>query len=276
MSSLPIHQDGSCNSMQHICALMRDQVAGESVNLGPSQRPNDPYADIIDLLEKKRVRDARGGYEEAIVLEGFLERTVVKNVIMRVGNGAKRDSAVRYVEDWLMKMNNFPPKHIRKCAKYLGLAILECNDQKFKSSAVLRRWLLKLAQMVTLDNGSIVLWNSALGLPIHQPVQAVHQIVINYIYALDSAHMMLTALHAHRSGIAFAQVHDCFWYHAGSVDAMNQVCRREFHRLHSSGLLEDLHDQFSHLKVIDDDIPQIPCRGTLDIDKVLESTYLFH
>ena len=77
-----------------MCALMRDRAAGESVNLGLSQRPNDPYADIIDLLEKKRVRDARGGYEEAIVLEGFLERTVVKNVIMRVGNGAKRDRSV--------------------------------------------------------------------------------------------------------------------------------------------------------------------------------------
>ena len=97
----------------------------------------------------------------------------------------------------------------------------------------------------------------------------------NYIHALDAAHMMLTALHAHRSGITFAAVHDCFWSHAGSVDAMNEVCRREFHRLHSSGLLEDLHDQFSRLKAIDDDLPQIPRRGTLDIDKVLKSTYLF-
>ena len=80
--------------MQHICALMRDQVAGESVNLGPSQRPNDPYADIIDLLEKKRVRDARAGCEEAIILEGFLERTVVKHVVMRVGYGAGRNRSV--------------------------------------------------------------------------------------------------------------------------------------------------------------------------------------
>ena len=80
--------------MQHMCALMRDQVAGESVNLGPSRRPNDPYADIIDLLEKKRVRDARRGYEEAIILEGFLERTVVKRVVMRVGYGAGKDRLV--------------------------------------------------------------------------------------------------------------------------------------------------------------------------------------
>ena len=81
--------------MQHICALMRDQVAGESVNLGPSQRPNDPYADIVDLLEKKRVRDAERGHEEAIVLDGFLERTVVKGVVVRVGYGARRDRLVR-------------------------------------------------------------------------------------------------------------------------------------------------------------------------------------
>ena len=87
--------------------------------------------------------------------------------------------------------------------------------------------------------------------------------------------MMLTALHAHRSGVTFSAVHDCFWTHAGSVDTMNAICRQEFHRLHTSGLLEDLLDQFRRLSVVEDEFPPIPLRGKLNIDKVLESTYLF-
>ena len=70
---------------------MRDKNAGKLVNLGPSERPNDPYSDIMESLEKQRQIDAWKGRKEAIALEGFLERDIVKRLIMRVGYGAGRD-----------------------------------------------------------------------------------------------------------------------------------------------------------------------------------------
>ena len=36
ISYYPIHQDGSCNGLQHYAALGRDQDGAESVNLAPS------------------------------------------------------------------------------------------------------------------------------------------------------------------------------------------------------------------------------------------------
>lgn len=36
ISYYPIHQDGSCNGLQHYAALGRDQDGAESVNLSPS------------------------------------------------------------------------------------------------------------------------------------------------------------------------------------------------------------------------------------------------
>ena len=77
--------------MQHICALTRDDAAGQLVNLGPSVRPNDPYSDISELLERRRAEDAVAGRKEAIALEGIINRDIIKRLVMRVGYGASRD-----------------------------------------------------------------------------------------------------------------------------------------------------------------------------------------
>lgn len=42
-SSLPVHQDGSCNGLQHYAALARDEEGGRAVNLLPSDEPADVY-----------------------------------------------------------------------------------------------------------------------------------------------------------------------------------------------------------------------------------------
>ena len=39
VSHLPVHQDGSCNGLQHYAALGRDLSGGFAVNLTPSDRP---------------------------------------------------------------------------------------------------------------------------------------------------------------------------------------------------------------------------------------------
>ena len=38
-SKLPIHQDGSCNGLQHYAALGRDESGGRAVNLLPVDKP---------------------------------------------------------------------------------------------------------------------------------------------------------------------------------------------------------------------------------------------
>ena len=126
-------------SLQHFSALSRDQLAGELVNLCPSETPKDPYTDIVRVLETKRRQDAAKGKREAIILDGFLERDIVKRIVMRVGYGASRDSAIGYAEQWLQDLDHFPRKHVRRCSQYLGTGILECNSRLFKSADQLRR-----------------------------------------------------------------------------------------------------------------------------------------
>lgn len=46
ISHLPIHQDGSCNGLQHYAALGRDYDGGNEVNLVPSLTPMDVYSSV--------------------------------------------------------------------------------------------------------------------------------------------------------------------------------------------------------------------------------------
>ena len=43
LSRLPVHQDGSCNGLQHYAALGRDEDGGKAVNLLPGDSPEDVY-----------------------------------------------------------------------------------------------------------------------------------------------------------------------------------------------------------------------------------------
>ena len=46
ISHLPVHQDGSCNGLQHYAALGRDQYGAKQVNLVPADWPQDVYAEV--------------------------------------------------------------------------------------------------------------------------------------------------------------------------------------------------------------------------------------
>lgn len=61
VSHLPIHQDGSCNGLQHYAALGRDSLGATYVNVVPSDAPKDIYSEIAALVEEKRAADHKKG-----------------------------------------------------------------------------------------------------------------------------------------------------------------------------------------------------------------------
>eukprot|EP00948_MAST-09A_sp_MAST-9A-sp1_P002554 g2554.t1 len=52
VSYLPVHQDGSCNGLQHYAALGRDLAGAQSVNLTPNEIPQDVYSQVLKLVNK--------------------------------------------------------------------------------------------------------------------------------------------------------------------------------------------------------------------------------
>ena len=51
LSGYPVHQDGSCNGLQHYAALGRDTAGAKSVNLYPFNKPSDVYQEVVDLVK---------------------------------------------------------------------------------------------------------------------------------------------------------------------------------------------------------------------------------
>jgi len=69
-------------------------------------------------------------------------------------------------------------------------------------------------------------------------------------------------------------VHDSYWTHPRDIDTMNASLRQQFVNLYSMPLLEtfraSLIARFPSIP-----IPELPPRGTLDLEQVKGSTYFF-
>lgn len=173
----------------------------------------------------------------------------------------------------------------------------------FANATKVMEWLNDCAGAIA-ESGEPVEWRTPVGLPVVQPyrktlTKVVHtalqmftvtsqsnlgQPVVkgkqrtafppNYIHSLDSAHMMLTAVACDKAGITFAGVHDSFWTHAATVDAMNTTLRDCFVQMHSRPLLEELRHSFRE-RYPKLDLPATPGFGSLQLEEVRNSPYFF-
>lgn len=88
-SNLPVHQDGTCNGLQHYAALGGDTVGAQQVNLAVTDRPSDVYSYVANMVEKQIEADVAKGREVAQMLQGKVSRKVVKQTV-----GSRSDSNV--------------------------------------------------------------------------------------------------------------------------------------------------------------------------------------
>ncbi|XP_070764793.1 DNA-directed RNA polymerase, mitochondrial [Enoplosus armatus] len=269
ISHFPVHQDGSCNGLQHYAALGRDVIGATSVNLMPCEEPQDVYSGVAQQVEEFRVQDAGSGLKIAQVLEGFISRKVVKQTVMTVVYGVTRYGGRLQIEKRLKEIDEFPKEHVWDASHYLVRLVFSGLKEMFAGTREIQDWLTESARLIS-KSGHTVEWVTPLGLPIIQPYHRVRSQVLkstmqhinlqishdtkerpdtvkqknafppNFIHSLDSTHMMLTALHCYSAGLTFVSVHDCFWTHALTVDTMNKVCREQFVALHSQPILQEL------------------------------------
>ncbi|CAG9865430.1 unnamed protein product [Phyllotreta striolata] len=265
-SHFPIHQDGSCNGLQHYAALGRDAGGAYSVNLAPSEVPQDVYSAVVSLVEKQRDEDARNGNDIAKALEGFIKRKVIKQTIMTTVYGVTRYGAKLQIARQLKDIDDFPKDLVWSASAYLTGRTFDSLRTMFTSTREIQDWFTECARLISSVGLKHVEWVTPLGLPIVQPyfkyrktttgsafdsyaidryekpnvMKQKNAFPPNFIHSLDSSHMMLTSLHCERAGITFVSVHDCYWTHPSTVHIMNKICREQFVALHSEPILEEL------------------------------------
>lgn len=280
------------------------------------------------IVEELRAADAANpcspNHKIAVALDSLIKRKVVKQTVMTTVYGVTRFGAILQIQKQLKELPELPVEMHRPAAHYLSGCIFRSLELMFTATKEIQDWFSMCAVLISKVRKESVEWVTPLGLPIAQPyykAQSKQQLVKlgtttdislladlqipnsmkqrnafppNYIHSLDACHMMLTSLHCQARGLAFASIHDCFWTHASTVDAMSMVCRDQFVSLHSEPLLDQLsaflqqrygysYEEFARdgssgdsarlrLNRLLEEVPQL---GRFDIELVKKSHFFF-
>ncbi|CAI0552882.1 unnamed protein product [Linum tenue] len=308
VSYLPIHQDGSCNGLQHYAALGRDTLGAAAVNLMAGEKPADVYsgiaARVLDIMREDAQKDPTS-FPDALQARALLDqvdRKLVKQTVMTSVYGVTyigaRDQIMRRLKERGTQLDD---SQTFGASCYAAKVTLTALEEMFEAARSIMSWLGECAKIIASENQP-VRWTTPLGLPVVQPYRKLGRHLIktslqiltlqretekvmvkrqrtafppNFVHSLDGSHMMMTAIACKRAGMNFAGVHDSFWTHACDVDKLNTILREKFIELYDAPILENLLESFEESSPTLT-FPPLPERGDFDLREVLRSTYFFN
>ncbi|XXG51801.1 hypothetical protein AAC387_Pa03g0293 [Persea americana] len=308
VSHIPIHQDGSCNGLQHYAALGRDSLGAAQVNLVSCEKPADVYSGIADRVRDIMKRDCKGDPETdpnallATILIDQVDRKLVKQTVMTSVYGVTHVGAREQIKRRLEEKGHITDnKLLFKASCYAANVTLTAIGEMFQAARSIMTWLSNCAKVIGSENQP-VRWTTPLGLPVIQPYMKTERHLVrtslqvlslqrqgklvdvqrqrtafppNFIHSLDGSHMMMTAIACGDAGLHFAGVHDSYWTHACDVDRMNLILRQKFVELYRMPILENLLESFE-TSFPGSSFPPLPDLGDFNLENVLESPYFFN
>lgn len=204
ISHIPVHQDGTCNGLQHYAALGGDIEGARQVNLLPADRPQDVYKFVANLVQKRIDIDAANGEQFAIFMQDKLTRKVVKQTVMTnvygvtfVGGVAQIEKQIDHYFTNEQRLTGLPSQ----VSKYLARLVFSSMRELFEGAHQIQDWLgvcaKRISRSIRIDyegegqhlskgkNGnkkpdylSSVIWTTPLGLPCVQPYRSIKKQVI--------------------------------------------------------------------------------------------------
>ncbi|KAI9851853.1 MAG: DNA-directed RNA polymerase [Thelocarpon superellum] len=152
-SSLTIHQDGTCNGLQHYAALGGDLWGAKQVNLEPGDRPSDVYTGVAELVKAQIAADAAQGDELAKRLDGRITRKVVKQTVMTNVYGVTfvgaRAQVRRQLEELMPDLPNTPELHHGHFASYVVRKIFTALSSMFNGAHDIQYWFAECASRIS-------------------------------------------------------------------------------------------------------------------------------
>lgn len=164
----PVHQDGSCNGLQHYAALGRDQFGAESVNLQPHDKPQDVYSVVASLVEHDRAIDAAANVPIAKVLNGFVQRKVIKQSVMTYVYGVTRYGVKNQITKQL-KTKDLTSEDISRGSFYLMNKTFKAIQQMFTTTKLIQNWFDNCSRAISGPLNMPVQWMTPLNFPVVQP-----------------------------------------------------------------------------------------------------------
>ncbi|ONM59720.1 DNA-directed RNA polymerase [Zea mays] len=273
ISHIPVHQDGSCNGLQHYAALGKDKLGAIAVNLVAGEKPADVYTGIANRVMEIMRMDAQKDPSvepdaaRARLIVDQVDRKLVKQTVMTSVYGVTYIGAREQIRRRLKERGVIPnDSELFGASCYAAKVTLTALGEMFQAARSIMNWLGDCAKVIACENEP-VRWTTPLGLPVVQPYRKLGRHLIktslqvltlqretdkvmvkrqrtafppNFVHSLDGSHMMMTAVACKRQGLNFAGVHDSYWTHASDVDTMNKILREKFVELYDTPILENV------------------------------------
>lgn len=312
LSYLPISMDGSCNGLQNLSALFRDEVGGRATNLTNNLTMEDIYRRVAEaatvrlsamVLDDEELDGIRRRW-----LEHGISRSVVKRSVMTTPYGVTLMSATDYVvDDYLSDpdvKHPFIKEEWNKAARVLMKAVWPAIGDVVVKGREAMDWLKKGARRIistmSPDLEPTIKWDTPSGFPASQAYfeQKEHRIntrlhgpcKIKVMSETDEA-----SVAKHASGLAPNFVHSMDAAHlhlttnAAGARGINSLAMIHddygTHAADSQQLFEIIRKEFVAMYDMNDPItdfalrypvlPAPPTKGLLDIREVLKSEYFF-
>lgn len=152
VSHLPVHQDGTCNGLQHYAALGGDLWGAQQVNLVPGDRPADVYSAVANLVKESVAEDIKLDNFLAKAVDGKVTRKVVKQTVMTnvygvtfIGARAQVQKQLEAAYPHIETETGIPPLLL---ASYLAVKIFKALSSMFRGAHDIQYWLGECAGRV--------------------------------------------------------------------------------------------------------------------------------
>ena len=224
ISHQPVHQDGTCNGLQHYAALGGDIEGAGQVNLIPDEKPNDVYLHVARIVKEKlkEVLKTNPDDDMAKFFVENLNRKIVKQTVMTHVYGVTLVGATWQIDKQINDFFEDPDKSF-KYSQYLAKRVFAALRESFQGAHLIQDWLgeccKRISKSIRLDvdeksfkNGNkpdlmtSVIWTTPLGLPIVQPYREVKkkQISTNLQTVFISDPFAVNQVNARRQKAGFA------------------------------------------------------------------------
>lgn len=301
VARIAVAMDGTCNGLQNYSALLRDEVGGKATNLigKEGDKPNDIYGDVARAAEV-RLRLAENCPAKAAWLREGFNRSLTKTSVMTQVYGSTFGTCRKSIVAYCVEKALFDDKERWEFADFASHLVWEgIGDVVVKAKEVMD-WLRKVAGVVMkLDDGYIT-WIAPSGFRVVQvyrksevkrvqaqvgtkitlrlreetdsPDKIRHRNALppNFIHSVDASHMAFVSVEMYRRypGLFMHMIHDDFGALPGNAQALYEVIREQFVKMHRAFGLECFTNEYEKL-------PKVPARGKLNIEDVLTSPNFF-
>lgn len=173
-SRIPIHQDGSCNGLQHYAALGADLEGATAVNLAANLVKKDAYTTVLNVIALKIRQEVQTDFTKLSLK--LLSRKLIKQTVMTTVYGVTRYGGAEQIShrigeilqglelkkqrgesidlDYYLQLKENRPK----LSMYISGLVLDSLLQLFAGATLLQKWLtescLRIVDAVDIETVS--------------------------------------------------------------------------------------------------------------------------